>query len=116
MLQQVMFPVYIFMKGISLESGVITVREIVTTAEIWREGNMYTSYCPEMDVASCGHNPDEAKRNLQAVILIQLEETKRMGTLEDLLSQAGYTREGDLVTTGKKIVSFEEIRFPVSVL
>jgi predicted RNase H-like HicB family nuclease len=91
-------------------------RDLITTAEIWKEGNMYTSYCPELDIASCGHTPEEARKNLQEVITIQLEETKKMGTLDDLLSESGYTRDGDVVRTGKKIVCFEELRIPVPVL
>ena len=77
---------------------------------------MYTSYSPELDIASCGKTPDEAKKNLQEVITIQLEETAKLGTLEDLLSEAGYTTENNVVRTNKKIVCFEEIRFPIPVL
>ena len=33
-----------------------------TYEEIWKEGNMYTSYCPELDVVSCGRNIDEARK------------------------------------------------------
>jgi predicted RNase H-like HicB family nuclease len=91
-------------------------RDIITTVEIWKEGNMFTSYCPELDIASCGKTPDEAKANLQEVITIQLEETAKLGTLEDLLSEAGYTTENNVVRTNKKIVCFEEIRFPIPVL
>ena len=29
-------------------------KNLVVTEEIWKEGNMYTAYCPELDVASCG--------------------------------------------------------------
>ena len=25
-------------------------RNLVVTEEIWKEGNMYTAYCPELDV------------------------------------------------------------------
>ena len=70
-------------------------RKIIVTAEIWKEGNMFTAYCPELDVASCGHSSDEAKKNLSEVIGIQLEETSKLGTLKDFFYQterlAGYT-------------------------
>lgn len=26
-------------------------KKMIFTAEIWKEGNMFTSYCPELDVA-----------------------------------------------------------------
>ncbi|MFA5330860.1 MAG: type II toxin-antitoxin system HicB family antitoxin [Methanoregula sp.] len=54
-------------------------QDLITTAEIWKEGGMYTSYCPELDIASCGHTPEEARKNLQEVITIQLEETAKAG-------------------------------------
>ena len=56
-------------------------KKLILTGEIWQEGNMYTSYCPELDVASCGHTIEEAKKNLLEVIDIFIEETLEMGTL-----------------------------------
>lgn len=90
-------------------------QDLITTAEIWKEGGMYTSYCPELDIASCGHTPEEARRNLTEVIRIQIEETAKLGTLDDLLSENGYTRNGDVITTGRKVICFEEIRIPITV-
>jgi predicted RNase H-like HicB family nuclease len=54
-------------------------KNLVVTEEIWKEGNMYTAYCPELDVASCGRSVEEARNNLLEVIQIQLEETARLG-------------------------------------
>ena len=59
------------------------------TEELWKEGNMYVSYCPELDVASCGENVDQAKKNLKEVILINLEEAQKLGSLDHLLQEAG---------------------------
>ena len=61
-------------------------KHLVVTEEIWKEGNMYTAYCPELDVISCGRDIDEARKNLLEVIEIQLEETVKLGTLETFLS------------------------------
>ncbi|RLG30192.1 hypothetical protein DRO03_05085 [Methanosarcinales archaeon] len=91
-------------------------RKIIVTAEIWKEGNMFTAYCPELDVASCGHSSDEAKKNLSEVIGIQLEETSELGTLKDFLTEAGYFAENDVLHTVKKIVGFEELSIPVGIL
>jgi hypothetical protein len=41
---------------------------------------MYTAYCPELDVASCGRDIE--------VIEIQLEETSQLGTLKAFLEGA----------------------------
>ncbi len=59
------------------------------TEELWKEGNMYVSYCPELDIASCGEYVDQAKKNLKEVILMSLEEAQKLGTLDDLLQEAG---------------------------
>ena len=67
-------------------------RKIIVTAEILKERNMFTAYCPELDVASCGHSSDESKKNLGEVIGIQLEETSKLGTLKDFLSDRKVSR------------------------
>ena len=66
-------------------------KKLILTGEIWQEGNMYTSYCPELDVASCGHTIEEAKKNLLEVIDIFIEETLEMGTLMEIIAGANLT-------------------------
>ena len=53
--------------------------KIRITEEIWKEGNMYVSYCPELDIASCCEDVWQAKKNLAEAIIINVEETKKMG-------------------------------------
>jgi len=65
-------------------------KNLVITEEIWKEGNMYTAYCPELDVVSCWRSVEEAGKNLLEAIEIQLEETHRLGTLKMFLKEAGY--------------------------
>ena len=61
-------------------------KNIVVTEKTWKEGNMlYTAYCPELDIASCGTDIEEARKNLLEVIEIQLEETEKLGTLKAFL-------------------------------
>jgi len=88
-------------------------KKMVITVEIWKEGNMFTSYCPELDVASCGHTAEEARKNLIEVIEIQLEETAKLGTLKNFLEEAGYVLEEDMLKTEKKMIDFKEISIPV---
>ena len=64
-------------------------KNLVVTEEIWKEGNMYTAYCPELDVVSCGADLEEARKNLLEVIEIQLEEAATLGTLKEFLEEAG---------------------------
>jgi len=49
---------------------------------------------PELDLATCGHTIEEVRHNLHEVIKIFLQETADMGTLGELLAEAGYSRDG----------------------
>ncbi len=86
-------------------------KNIVVTEEIWKEGNMYTAYCPELDVASCGRNIEEARNNLIEVIEIQLEETAQLGTLKTFLEDAGYDLNTSQPTLklDKQVVAFNQL-------
>jgi predicted RNase H-like HicB family nuclease len=65
------------------------------TASLWREGEWVVAQCVEIDVASQGHNEDEALENLKdALILYAKEPTATikptLRTLEvELVAQAG---------------------------
>lgn len=76
------------------------------TEELWREGSMYVSYCPELDIASCGESVEQAKKNLKEVILINLEEAQKLGTLATLLQEAGFDETQDVLTLRKELVGF----------
>ncbi len=87
-------------------------KDLIVTEEIWQEGNMYTAYCPELDVASCGKDIEEARKNLLEVIEIQLEETAQLGTLKTFLEDAGYDLNTSQPTLqlDKQVVSFNTPR------
>ena len=79
------------------------------TEELWKEGNMYVSYCPELDIASCGETVDQAKKNLKEVILINLEEAQKLGTLDKVLQEAGFDEAQGIFTLRKELVGFTPI-------
>jgi predicted RNase H-like HicB family nuclease len=66
------------------------------TEELWREGNMYVAYCPELDIPSCGHSVEQAKKNLREVIVINLEEADKQGRLSAFLESAGLDEKRNL--------------------
>jgi predicted RNase H-like HicB family nuclease len=82
---------------------------IKLTEELWKEGNMYVSYCPELEIASCGETVEQAKKNLKEVILINLEETRKMGTLEKFLREAGFDDTQEILVLRKELVGFTPI-------
>ena len=77
------------------------------TEEIWKEGNMYVSYCPELDVSSCGNTIDVARKNLKTAVSLFLEEAEKMGTLEDILQESGYELNESNCWEAPRIVATE---------
>jgi predicted RNase H-like HicB family nuclease len=95
-------------------------KKIVLTGEIWKEGNMYTSYCHELDVVSCGDTVEKARENLKDAIEIFLEETAKKGILKELLEEAGFSLDvengGDQLISSYEFQSFERLEIPFKVL
>jgi predicted RNase H-like HicB family nuclease len=83
------------------------------TEELWKEGNMYVSYCPELDIASCGESVEQAKKNLKEAILINLEETQKMGTLDKFLREAGFDETQEVLALRKELVGFSPIEVAI---
>lgn len=69
---------------------------IVFRAEFFREDDLYIGLAPELDVSSFGESLEEAKRSLEEAVLAFVEECEAMGTLEEVLREAGFDWEGDL--------------------
>lgn len=59
---------------------------LVFTEQLLREGNTIIAYCPELDVSSCGATVEQARDHLRTAIRLFLEESARLGTLDDILS------------------------------
>jgi len=55
------------------------------TALIWEEDGQFVSKCSELEVASWGPTPQEAKVNLKEAVELFLENAKELGILEDIL-------------------------------
>ena len=68
---------------------------------------MYVSYSPELDLSSCGKTVKEAKKNLLEAVGLFLEETKKMGTLNEILKEGGFVKEGQKRWKAPEWVSLE---------
>ena len=64
-------------KSITKKEGYIDLEMVIT-----KEGNQYSSWCPLLDIASCGDNPNEAVTNLCDAVGCYLEALKEDGELE----------------------------------
>ena len=92
-------------------------KKIIVSEQIWKEGEVYTSYCPELDVASCGKIVSEARKNLREALEIFIDETSKMGTLEEILEEAGYDPHASdkILIRRKEMIDFDTIPLPVSI-
>ena len=50
----------------------------------------FVAYCPELDIASCGHTEEKATKNLHEAIQLTMEGAAEDGNLEELLREAGF--------------------------
>ena len=82
-------------------------KDIYFDTLIWKEGNVYVSYCPQLDVSSCGDTIEDARRMLKEAIRLFLEEAERKGTLQDILEESGYHLENNQKWEPPRLVSTE---------
>jgi predicted RNase H-like HicB family nuclease len=54
------------------------------TVTIWEEDGVYVSKCVELEVASCGDTPKEARENIREAIDLSLKNAVEYGMLTDL--------------------------------
>ena len=70
-------------------------RDIAYTIHTFKEGDTYVAHVPELDVSSCGRTNDEARANVREAVQGFLETSAEMGTLDEILEESGYVREGN---------------------
>lgn len=68
---------------------------------------MYVSYCPELDVSSCGRTVKEARKNLLEAVEGFLEEAKKTGSLGEILRESGFVKEGQKKWKAPEWISLE---------
>ena len=83
--------------------------EIQFTTRIFKEGRTYVAHALELDVSSCGGTKEKALKNLKEAARLFLEEAGKMGTLDQILEEAGYTRTRQKVA-GPKFISRSLLR------
>jgi predicted RNase H-like HicB family nuclease len=86
--------------------------DISFTAQVWKEGATFVAYSPELDVASCGGSLAKARAGLREAVSLFLEECTRKGTLEAILSEAGFEKHGNTYRP-RRILAREKLRLAV---
>ncbi len=63
------------------------VKELILTAVIRKEQGRYSSWCPELDVASQGDTMEEARTNLKEAVELHVETMVQEGEVMELLEK-----------------------------
>src|ERR1700737_587987 len=88
-----------------------TFMEIQFTTRIFKEGRTYVAHALELDVSSCGGSKEKALRNLKEAVRLFLEEAEKMGTLEQILEEAGYRKHKQLAPP--KFIGGQRVTLPL---
>ncbi len=63
-----------------------------------REGETFVAYTAALDLSTAGNTLEHAQARLAEAVQIFFEETGRMGTLQELLQDLGWTRQDNQLT------------------
>jgi predicted RNase H-like HicB family nuclease len=86
--------------------------DIHFTTQVFKEGRTYVAHTPQLDVSSCANTKDKAVKNLREAVRLFLEEAANMGTLEQILEEAGYLKK-KTGFTGPILVGTQELSLPL---
>jgi len=64
------------------------------TVQMWKEGDQFVAHAMPLDVMSCGQTADEARAALDEAVHLFLTTAADQGSLEEILHEAGYERQG----------------------
>ncbi len=82
--------------------------QLKATIELWQKGKWCIAKIPELDFIAQGRTIEEAKKNLNEVINIQLAEMKELGTLDDYIAECGFVIKGDSIEPENEVIGFEK--------
>jgi len=86
--------------------------EIQFTTQIFKEGRAFVAHTRELDVSSCGGSRQKALQNLKEAVRLFLEEAEQMGTLEQILEEAGYLKRKNKLQ-GPKFIATQRVSLPL---
>jgi predicted RNase H-like HicB family nuclease len=89
--------------------------EIQFTTQVFKEGNTFVAHTPELDISSCGDTEQRALENLNEAVTLFLEEADKIGTLNQILEEAGFFKRGDTLE-GPEFIRTQRISLPLPLL
>jgi len=89
--------------------------DIQFTTRIFKEGRTFVAHALELDVSSCGRTKEKAVSNLKEAVRLFLEEAGNMGTLDQILEEAGYGKRKRKLATSN-FISVQRMTLPLPAL
>ena len=89
--------------------------EIQFTTQVFKEGEAFVAHTSELDISSCGDTEQQALENLNEAVTLFLEEADKLGTLDQILEEAGYFKRGDTLK-GPEFIGTQRISLPLPLL
>ena len=86
--------------------------EIQFTTRIFKEGRTFVAHALELDVSSCAGTKEKALRNLKEAVRLFLEEAEKMGTMEQILVEAGYGKRKQKIAP-PNFISVQRVTLPL---
>ena len=78
--------------------------KLIFRAEFFQEDDVYVGLCPELNVSSFGEDIEDAQRSLQEAVEAFIETCEEMGTLEEVLEEAGFLKNEDVWFSREPVV------------
>lgn len=78
--------------------------QLTFTVQVFRERKTFVAYNPELDVSTCGSSIEEAKKNLQDAIRGFIKSAAKLGTLREILEEAGFVYQKNHWTDPELVV------------
>ncbi len=89
--------------------------EIQFTTQVFKEGKAFVAHTSELDISSCGDTEHQTLDNLSEAVTLFLEEADKLGTLNQILEEAGYFKHGDTLE-GPEFIGTQRISLALPLL
>ena len=89
--------------------------KIEFTSQVFKEGRMFVAHTPELDISSCATTKTKALENLQEAVRLFLEEAERVGSLRQILKEAGFSKRNRTMV-GPKLVDSKRVSLPLPLI
>ena len=86
--------------------------DIKLTTRIFKEGRSYVAHALELDVFLCGGSQAKALKNLKEAVHLFLVEAENIGTLDQILKEAGHTKSKRKIA-GPKFIGVQRLTLPL---